>query len=197
MLQRLPVLEAVFRWSQITAVSRPLAHQSVCCVIDLAYAFVFHIIPNCMVKFLMPSDLVLSETVILAVSSISYFIDLRQQCSGIHIPLRFWIWLLLHRFCLRQQVVQMFHVWWMSAIAKNSKIVISSPRNKCILSLRFLQLRTMKWDKMKEIMRMPYWNKYLCSRWHGIEIPMRFFSGQHCQWKAELEQVQQLLKLGG
>jgi len=126
------MLEVVSRPSQIIVVSGSAAHQSICCVTGLADSFSFYIILNYMVKFLVPSNLPLSETAIVVLSSIPCFTDFCQWWSGTYIPLRFWVWLLLHRCCLSQQLVQMFSVWWMSAIVKNSKMVISSSRNKCI-----------------------------------------------------------------
>lgn len=160
--------------------------------LDLHMLFGFYIIQNYMVKFLVPSNLVLSETVIVVLSSIPFFIDLYQQCSATYIPLRFWVWLLLHRCCLSQQLVQIFSVCSMSAIVKNSKMVISSSRNKCIFSVKFLQVRTMKWDKLKDL---PEINTCVQGE-SDTAISMSILSGPHCQCRAEPEQVQQLLKLG-
>lgn len=77
-------------------------------LLDLQYAFGFDIILNDMVKFVLPSNLALLETVVAVLSTIPYFTDVYQQRSGTYLPLRFWVWLLLHRCCVSQQLVQMF-----------------------------------------------------------------------------------------
>lgn len=91
--------------------SQWICSSSVCCVIRLAYGFVFYIILNYMVKFVMPSSLVLSETVIFILSGIPYlrtYLIYLFINKGSYIPLRFWVWLLSHRCCLSQQLVQVF-----------------------------------------------------------------------------------------
>lgn len=80
--------------------SQWICSSSVCCVIRLAYGFGFYIILNYMVKIVMPSSLILSETVIFILSGIPY--------KGSYIPPRFGVWLLSHRCCLSQQLVQIF-----------------------------------------------------------------------------------------